>query len=75
MCCRLMIIVCYRRLDELIDYKYFITLPFDICKSRRVLRNYQPPEPYDTYFEDVYWPVYLAQLEEAKKSSDLSKFP
>ena len=63
-----------RRLDELVNHKYFITLPFDVCKSRRVLRNYQPPEPYETYFEEKYWPVYEAQLMEANARNDLSKY-
>ena len=72
MWCRLFVF--NRRLDELVNHKYFITLPFDVCKSRRVLRNYQPPEPYETYFEEKYWPVYEAQLMEANARNDLSKY-
>ena len=58
----------------LFKYKYFITLPFDVCKLRRVKHNYIPPEPFETYFEDIYWPVYEAQLVEAKQRHDLSEW-
>ncbi|KAF6023745.1 NMRK2 [Bugula neritina] len=51
------------RLEELIDRKYFFILPYEECKNRRVLRAYEPPEPYPEYFDVMYWPVYQQQLE------------
>lgn len=61
------------RLDELTDIKFFVTLPYDVCKARRQLRNYQPPEPYPEYFDVMYWPVYQRQLQESVHRPDFGR--
>lgn len=62
----------YAPLAELCDLKYFITLPFEECHSRRRKRNYIPPDP-EGYFVDIAWPMYLAHLKEMRESSFADK--
>lgn len=51
----------YRPLSELFDRSYFIQIPYDICKTRRSLRVYSPPDP-PGYFDGHVWPMYLKHL-------------
>ncbi|XP_029998401.1 nicotinamide riboside kinase 1 [Sphaeramia orbicularis] len=51
----------YRPLNELFDKSYFIQIPYDICKKRRSLRVYSPPDP-PGYFDGHVWPMYLKNL-------------
>lgn len=51
----------YRPLNELFDRSYFIQIPYDICKKRRSLRVYSPPDP-PGYFDGYVWPMYLKNL-------------
>ncbi|XP_067939218.1 nicotinamide riboside kinase 2-like isoform X2 [Watersipora subatra] len=60
-----------KRLDNLINDKYFFTLPFDLFEERRLRRNYQPPEPFPLYYKEVYWPVYQQQLVLVRKRADI----
>ncbi|XP_048839276.1 nicotinamide riboside kinase 1-like isoform X2 [Brienomyrus brachyistius] len=61
----------YRPLNELIDMKYFLHIPYEICKERRCLRTYNPPDPCG-YFDGHVWPMYLKNRNEMEdKVSDL----
>ncbi|XP_034090909.1 nicotinamide riboside kinase 1 isoform X1 [Gymnodraco acuticeps] len=48
----------HRPLSELIYKKYFMEVPYDVCKRRRSSRVYTPPDP-PGYFDGYVWPLYL----------------
>lgn len=48
----------YRPLNELFDIRYFMEIPYDVCRKRRSLRVYTPPDP-PGYFDGHVWPMYL----------------
>ncbi|XP_033947469.1 nicotinamide riboside kinase 1 [Pseudochaenichthys georgianus] len=48
----------HRPLSELIYKKYFMEVPYDVCKRRRSSRVYKPPDP-PGYFDGFVWPMYL----------------
>ncbi|KAL3062737.1 hypothetical protein OYC64_002521 [Pagothenia borchgrevinki] len=48
----------HRPLNELIYKKYFMEIPYDVCKRRRSSRVYTPPDP-PGYFDGYVWPMYL----------------
>ncbi|CAL1615588.1 unnamed protein product [Knipowitschia caucasica] len=48
----------HRPLNALFDKKYFLEIPYDICKKRRSSRVYIPPDP-PGYFDGHVWPMYL----------------
>ncbi|XP_068995167.1 nicotinamide riboside kinase 1 [Embiotoca jacksoni] len=48
----------HRPLNELFDKRYFMEIPFDVCKARRSSRVYTPPDP-PGYFDGHVWPMYL----------------
>lgn len=64
------IIFKYRRIVELCDVKFFLTLPKAMCGERRRLRDYLPPEP-EGYFEAICWPEYLNHKEELEQLTDI----
>ncbi|XP_044193162.1 nicotinamide riboside kinase 1 isoform X1 [Thunnus albacares] len=45
-------------LNELFDKRYFMEIPYDVCKMRRSSRVYTPPDP-PGYFDGHVWPMYL----------------
>ncbi|XP_010875148.1 nicotinamide riboside kinase 1 isoform X3 [Esox lucius] len=53
----------YKPLNELIDKRYFLEIPYDICKERRGSRIYTPPDP-PGYFDGHVWPMYLKHRQE-----------
>lgn len=56
-------------LVELCDLKYFITLPLDVCLTRRSARIHRDPPDPPGYFLKVVWPSHLAHLELIKRSN------
>ncbi|KAJ0019691.1 hypothetical protein NQD34_007260 [Periophthalmus magnuspinnatus] len=53
----------YRPLNSLYDKKYFLEVPYDICKTRRSNRVYVPSDP-PGYFDRHVWPMYLKNRKE-----------
>ncbi|KAM9857858.1 nicotinamide riboside kinase 1 [Aulostomus maculatus] len=61
------LILNYRPLNELFDLRYFMEIPYDVCKKRRSLRVYTPPDP-PGYFEGHVWPMYLKNRQEMEST-------
>ncbi|XP_031161749.1 nicotinamide riboside kinase 1 isoform X3 [Sander lucioperca] len=53
----------HRPLNELFYKRYFMEIPYDVCKTRRSSRVYTPPDP-PGYFDGHVWPMYLKARQE-----------
>ncbi|XP_067084163.1 nicotinamide riboside kinase 1 [Osmerus mordax] len=53
----------HRPLNELMDMRYFLEIPFEVCRERRCSRVYNPPDP-PGYFDGHVWPMYLKNKQE-----------
>uniref|UniRef100_UPI0037E84159 nicotinamide riboside kinase 1 n=1 Tax=Semicossyphus pulcher TaxID=241346 RepID=UPI0037E84159 len=53
----------HRSLNELFDKRYFMEIPYEVCKKRRSSRVYNPPDP-PGYFDGHVWPMYLKNRRE-----------
>ncbi|XP_037114093.1 nicotinamide riboside kinase 1 [Syngnathus acus] len=58
----------HRPLNELLNKRYFLEIPYDICKERRSLRVYKPPDP-PGYFDGHVWPMYLKNRQEMESTA------
>ncbi|KHJ46533.1 molybdopterin converting factor, subunit 2 [Trichuris suis] len=61
----------YQPLDELFDQRFFFTVTFERCSTRRQGRTYEPPDVVG-YLEQVVWPYY--QNSYAKALSRVDQF-
>ncbi|XP_040012381.1 nicotinamide riboside kinase 1 isoform X2 [Xiphias gladius] len=57
----------HRSLNELFDKRYFMEIPYDVCKRRRSSRVYTPPDP-PGYFDGHVWPMYLKNRQEMEST-------
>lgn len=53
----------YKPISNICKGKYFITLDKETVHSRRIHRNYIPPDPIG-YYDQWVWPMYLANKKE-----------
>uniref|UniRef100_A0A8C5ACZ8 Nicotinamide riboside kinase 1 n=1 Tax=Gadus morhua TaxID=8049 RepID=A0A8C5ACZ8_GADMO len=59
----------HRPLNELMNKKYFLEIPYDECQNRRCSRVYTPPDP-PGYFDGHVWPMYLKNRQEMQLNSN-----
>ncbi|XP_057686817.1 nicotinamide riboside kinase 1 [Corythoichthys intestinalis] len=57
----------HRPLNEMMDKRYFMEIPYVTCKERRSSRVYKPPDP-PGYFDGHVWPMYLKNRQEMENT-------
>lgn len=60
-----------RPIATICQEKFFIDLDKETILSRRIHRNYVPPDP-EGYFDQWVWPMYLSNREALKEQSSIS---
>ncbi|KAM8866117.1 nicotinamide riboside kinase 1 [Synchiropus picturatus] len=56
----------HKPLNQLFHKRYFMEIPYDVCKQRRSSRVYTPPDP-PGYFDGHVWPMYVKNRQEMER--------
>ncbi|CDW57344.1 molybdopterin synthase catalytic subunit; molybdo pterin converting factor subunit [Trichuris trichiura] len=59
----------YQPLDELFDQRFFFTVSYERCSTRRQRRTYEPPDVIG-YLEQIAWPYYQSSYAKALSRAD-----
>ncbi|XP_062616481.1 nicotinamide riboside kinase 1-like isoform X2 [Saccostrea cucullata] len=60
----------FRDLEQLFTKKFFLTIPYVVCKARRRRRRYYPPDT-PGYFEKFVWPESILHQREIQDQDDI----
>ncbi|XP_048736535.2 nicotinamide riboside kinase 1-like isoform X2 [Ostrea edulis] len=61
-----------RELEQYMQKKYFLRVPYEVCKARRRTRHYTPPDK-PGYFEKIVWPESITHQREIQDQDDIDK--
>ncbi|XP_053726928.1 nicotinamide riboside kinase 1 [Synchiropus splendidus] len=56
----------HKPLNQLFHKRYFMEIPYNVCKQRRSSRVYTPPDP-PGYFDGHVWPMYVKNRQEMER--------